>query len=267
MRTTSERVHESALAKNAISDGATTIVCVGGDGTTGNVANVILEAGAAVRLGVIPAGTGNDFAKTLRIKSSSVEEIARLAVQPSDARMDVGLVEHRYFLNSCGFGFDVAVLQGLAKSPWLIGSSVYMSSSIRALFGFRGIRIAINSPAQRKERTLYMMVVIANAPHFGGTFTIAPSASVTDGKLDAVHVVDASPARRMSLLGAATRGRHTLFKEVTVERAKEFALSFDDAPYYERDGEVHRAKSATVVVECVPSALRVLAAPGALANR
>jgi len=259
VRTTDERADEAALAGSAIADGATTIVCVGGDGTSANVANAILHSNANVRLGVIPAGTGNDFAKTLRATSTPFDEIARLAVAQSDDRMDVGRVDDRFFLNSCGFGFDVAVVQGLAKSRWLKGKGVYVYTALRQLLGFRGLNIAIRSLAADHERALYMMIVIANAPHFGGTFVIAPSAKVTDGELDAVLVFNASSMGRLRLLGAATRGAHTGFKEVRMNQAPEFTLSFDEAPFYETDGELHRAESATVLVRCMPAALRVLA--------
>jgi YegS/Rv2252/BmrU family lipid kinase len=259
-RTTHERTDEVALAKSAIADGATTVVCVGGDGTSANVANAILHSNASVRLGVIPAGTGNDFAKTLRATSTPFDDIARLAMAQSDDRMDVGRVDDRFFLNSCGFGFDVAVVQGLAKSRWLKGNGVYVYTALRQLLGFRGLDIAIRSLAADHERALYMMIVIANAPHFGGTFVIAPTADATDGELDAVLVVDASSWRRLRLLGAATRGAHMAFKEVRVNRAPEFTLAFDQAPFYQTDGELQRANSATVVVSCVPAALRVLVA-------
>jgi diacylglycerol kinase (ATP) len=260
IRTTDERIGETALAGSAIADGATTIVCVGGDGTSGNIANAILRSGSDVRLGVIPAGTGNDFAKTLRATSAPLDTIVGLAVERSDQRMDVGRVDDRFFLNSCGFGFDVAVVQGLARSRWLKGKGVYVYTALRQLLGYRGLNIAIRSLAADHEWALYMMIVIANAPHFGGTFVIAPSASVTDGELDAVLVVDASSMRRLQLLGAATRGAHATFEEVRMNRAPQFTLAFDQAPFYETDGEVHRAERETVEVSCVPRALRVIPA-------
>ena len=257
-KTTDSEADESVLAARAIGDGATTIICVGGDGTSSNVANVILRSGADVQLGVIPAGTGNDFAKTLGVTSTPVSEIARLAVEKSHHRIDVGRVEDRFFLNSCGFGFDVAVVQGLARSRWLKGNGVYVYTALRQLLGFRGLNIAIRSLAADHERSLYMMLVIANAPHFGGTFIIAPAADVTDGELDAVLVLDASSLKRLRLLGAATRGAHSTHKEVRVNRAPEFTLAFDEPQFYETDGEIQQAERATVEVRCVPGALRVI---------
>ena len=267
VRITAEWRDERNVAIAAIADGCTTIVCVGGDGTTGNVADVILRSGSDATLGVIPAGTGNDFAKTLGTDGASLEVVARRAVESSGTRVDVGRVEDRFFLNSCGFGFDVAVLQGLTGVAWFNGSALYLYAALRQLYRFRGVNIAIQSPAAKRERSLYMMLLIANGPYFGGAFLIAPSATVTDGELDGIAVADASAGRRLRMLGAATRGTHTSCREVTVERAPEFTLGFDDIPFYETDGEVHQASSATVTLRCVPRALRVITGDAGLMER
>ncbi len=258
MRLTREWRDERKLAADAIADGFTTIVSVGGDGTTGNVANAILHSGADTRLGVIPAGTGDDFAKTLGTGGKSLEMVARKSVESAEWRVDVGRVEDTFFLNSCGFGFDVAVLQGVSETGWLRGNAVYIYTALRQLLRFRGLHMAIESSAGNRERDLYMMVVIANAPWFGGAFLIAPSALVTDGELEAVLVHHASAARRIRMLAAATRGTHPVYPEVCVERAPNFKVGFDDVPFYEADGEVHKAESATLDIRCVPGALRVI---------
>jgi diacylglycerol kinase (ATP) len=104
----------------------------------------------------------------------------------------------------------------------------------------------------------HLMLVIANGKNFGGSFRIAPDASVTDGRLDAVAIRVASPLRRMRLFGAATRGTHMAFPEVRAEQSDRFTLSFAAPPAYETDGEYNRAASATLEVRCVPRALRVV---------
>ena len=242
------------------------MVGVGGDGTTGNIANEILHSGAPIRLGVMPAGTGNDFSKTLGTDGASLDDVARRAAESGETRVDVGRVEDRFFLNSCGFGFDVSVLQGLAATPWLTGNAVYLYTALRQLFQFPGLHVTVESSASRRERCLHMMTVIANVPHFGGAFVIAPGASVTDGELDAVTVLDARAGRRLRMLAAATRGTHARYREVIFERAPEFHIGFDEPPFYETDGEVHRAASTTLTVRCVPAALRVVTGDGGLRN-
>ena len=252
--TTTEPIAEHQLALDAISAGVTTIVCVGGDGTASNVANAILSSHADVRLGIIPAGTGNDFARTLGVTSSDLNAIAARSVIPSDDRMDVGRIEENYFLNSAGFGFDVAVLQGLARARWLGNNLVYFYSALTGILNFGGVKMSVES----RDRTLYLLVVIANGARFGGGLRVAPNATVTDGELDVVFIRDASLARRLRMLSAATRGTHIRFGEVTVERVSRMNFHFDDPPFYESDGELHQAASSVIPVECIAQALRVL---------
>jgi diacylglycerol kinase (ATP) len=257
--TTTKSSDERRLALDAISAGFTTIVCVGGDGTTGNVATAILQSATDTRLGLIPAGTGNDFARTLCLSGTDIHEVARRSVVTSNTRMDVGSIEDNFFLNSCGFGFDVAVLQGLPRARWLGNNLVYIYSALREILGFRGVEMSVESPAMTRERLLYLLVVIANGSQFGGGFAIAPSATVIDGQLDAVLIRDATGARRLLMLAAAARGTHARLDGISVERASKFTLTFDTAPFYQSDGELHQARQRKVTVECLPAALRVLA--------
>ena len=256
--TTSEWKDERALATEAIARGFTTIVCVGGDGTTGNVANAILHSGADTRLAVVPAGTGNDFAKTLGTDGESLGMVARRSVASVGSRVDVGRVEDTFFLNSCGFGFDVAVLQGLGNIRWLKGSAVYIYAALTELLRFRGLHATVESTALTRKRALHMMVLIANGPFFGGGLPIAPTASVTDGELDAIAVHDVGTIRRLMMLAAVARGKHWAYPEVHIERAAGFSVRFDTIPFYETDGEVHEAKSTSLTVVCVPGALKVV---------
>jgi len=245
---------ERDLAARAIDSGCTTIVSVGGDGTSNNVANAIIRAGRDTRLAILPAGTGNDFAKTLGTWNLDARAVAQLSTLPSDIRVDVGHVENSYFLNSCGFGFDVAVIRAMSGFPWLRGNSLYVYAALRKLFGYRGDDLALDDrPAVR-----HMMLVIANSPHFGGAFTIAPDASVTDGELDAIAIRDLALLKRVALLVAVARGTHRSFREVGTTRAAGFSVSFAAAPWYQVDGELRLAQSPALSISCVRSALRVL---------
>jgi diacylglycerol kinase (ATP) len=102
------------------------------------------------------------------------------------------------------------------------------------------------------------MLIVANARNFGGAFAIAPGASLTDGMLDAVSILDASAARRISIFSAAIKGTHVTAPEVKVEQARAFTLDFDSPPAYETDGEYNRARSARVEITSLPAALRVV---------
>jgi diacylglycerol kinase (ATP) len=258
---TTAKGSEREIAARAIRDGFETIVVVGGDGTTTNVANAILRSGISVRLAVMPAGTGNDFAKAVGTANADISAIVRLSTGNSDRLVDVGQVEDNYFLNCCGFGFDVAVLEEIDRNRWLRGNSVYLYTALTQLIGYRGIEAAVVSPRSSCESRSYLLVVVANTEYFGGMFRIAPGASIEDGMLDTVCIADMPVVRRASTLASAVRGTHVAREGCTIERAYSFDLAFPAIPSYETDGELHAAQTSRVTVSCCRSMLRVVTGP------
>ena len=260
IRLTSGKGDESAQTRRALDDGFDTIVACGGDGTWSNVANAIIAAGAGrqARMALLATGTGNDFAKTVGAPARDFAATARLAVNGSELDVDVGRIENKYFLNVSGFGFDIAVLEDIERISWLKGDLLYLYSALRQLFSYGGIDVGIASARRQREARRHLMLIVANARNFGGSFRIAPAASVTDGKLDAISIHDAPPLSRMRLFAAATKGTHVMAPEVIVEQAPTFTLAFGKPPAFETDGEYNRAKGTVVQIDCIPKALRVV---------
>lgn len=261
IQTTQTREDEGSIARRAMDAGATTLVAVGGDGTWGNVANAILSAGAGtqVRLALIAAGTGNDFAKTAGCPATDVAATARLVVEGAETLVDVGRIESHFFLNITGFGFDVAVLEDILKIKWVRGEALYLYSALRQLASYPGVDIDITSASRHRGSIRHLMLVIANARNFGGKFRVAPNASLTDGRLDAVSFLDAAIWGRLRMLGAVGKGTHLGLKEVIAEQAPSFTVRFATPPAYETDGEYRQAKTAELEIACVPGALRLVA--------
>jgi diacylglycerol kinase (ATP) len=251
---------EQTLVRRAIDEGCRTLIAAGGDGTWSNAANGVLASGADVRLGLIAAGTGNDFAKTVGAPAADVAATARLAVDGPDVRVDVGRIEGRHFLNIAGFGFDIAVLEDCTTLRWPHQDSLYIVSALRQLIGYGGVEIAVRSPREARPAARHLMLIVANARHFGGAFHIAPEAELGDGMLDAISILDDAPLGRLGLFVAATRGTHTRHARVVTEQAPRFTLRFAAPPAYETDGEYRRAETAELDVTCVPGALRVVTA-------
>ena len=250
---------ERRQAFAAIDEGFETIIVIGGDGTCAGVANAIIERRAQCRLSVIPAGTGNDFAKTLGVTRFDPLRICQLATQGSATRVDVGMVDDRYFLNSCGFGFDASVLDATKRVRFLKGDAVYIWSALAQLFTYRGIGISIDSPTI--PRTM-LMVTVSNGRFLGGAFHIAPFASVLDGELDVGLFGDLGAIGRVRVFAGALRGTHLGLPSVESRRARNITLRFSQPPMMEVDGELRQARSSTVQLECHPRALDVIAAPG-----
>ncbi len=260
---TSAAGQEETLAERALADGATTIVAVGGDGTCSMIANAILRSGARCRLAVVPAGTGNDFAKTLGVRGHSPEEVASLVARGSETLIDVAHADGRYFLNSCGFGFDASVLEASNRIRFLRGDAVYIYAALQQLFSYRGIDVSTNGAAG-VERGTMLMVTVSNGQWLGGAFRIAPQASVIDGRLNTCFFRDAGVVQRVRLFAGALRGTHLGMRAVTSASVAQLTLTFSTAPMMEMDGELRSARSKRVDLKCVPRALAVIAADGAV---
>jgi diacylglycerol kinase (ATP) len=253
---------EARLARDALRNGATTIVVVGGDGTSSKVAQEILRAGSECALAIIPCGTGNDFAKTLGVAGATASEVFRLVARRTTSRIDVGRADGRCFINSCGFGFDASVLEATQRVRFLTGDALYIYSALAQLFSYRALDVSIDGALRDKGKNL-LMAVASNGRSLGGAFRIAPTASVTDGKLDFCLISDNNVLGRVRIFAGALRGTHLNLPGVTSIKAESLSLTFAASPAMEIDGELQLATSRTVRIECVPRALTVVAAPGA----
>jgi diacylglycerol kinase family enzyme len=180
----------------------------------------------------------------------------------AERRIDVGEVDDRIFINSVGFAFDAAVLRAMVGRTWPPGAALYLRCALEQIFRFRGVDVAVGGAMRR-----HLLLVIANGARFGGSFLIAPTADLSDGLLDIIAVLDASPLRRARLFAAALRGAHIDLAEVEQTRAASVSLTFREPPSFQLDGDLYVATRADLVVRCIPAALRVVSgatvSPGA----
>jgi len=249
---------EARLAEEAIHRGFRRIVAVGGDGTWSNVGNAILRSGRPVALGLVPGGTGCDLAKTLGIPPRDVGACCRIALDGVTRAIDVGRIEDKHFLNIAGFGYDVAVLEDSWNVAYLEGGALYLYCALRQLGSYRGFSLEGEVDGRPFAKADMLMVIVANARIFGGGFQVAPHADIEDGKLEAVAFGNMGLAGRVSALVRLLRGTHLRHPRVEAATASRLVYRFEAPPAYETDGEWNRARSAEIVVEAVPRALRVL---------
>jgi len=256
---TQEPGDETRLAREAIARGFRRIVAVGGDGTWGNVGNAILSSGEPAALGLVPAGTGCDLAKTLGIPARGVREWCEIILAGRTRTIDVGRVEDKYFLNIAGFGYDVAVLEDSWNVAYLEGDALYLYCALRQLHSYRGFPLEAELDGRTLPGRDMLMVIVANARIFGGGFRVAPGAELEDGQLDVVSFGNMGLASRLAALARLLRGSHEKHPQVDSTRASRVVYRFTAPPTYETDGEWNQAQGSEIVVECVPRALRVLA--------
>jgi len=267
---------EGELAERAAHEGYDVVVAVGGDGTWSNVADRLVASGRSdVALGILPSGTGNDFGRNLGYDPDDPAEAVRVLAAGHRRRVDVGHLDTpsasdhapgawqtRNFLNVLGFGFDVAVIDAAAGARFLRGVLLYKLTALRQLSRFPGFRCALESERRERRDGHLLMLTVSNGSFFGGGFPIAPGANVSDGRLHACRITDASPFERFRLFNLAERGRHVRSEKVEVLDDAAFRLEFDAPPRFEMDGEVRRAAEAVLSVRVKPSALSVVAPAG-----
>jgi len=230
--------HGVELAARAVDDGARRIVAVGGDGTVHDVANGMLRRSSTALLGVVPVGSGNDFAKLVGAdRHDPASAVARL-VAGRARRFDVGRAGDEYFVNSMGVGLGPEVVRVRAATPTLRGILSYVIPLPKAFLGFRPPLCEV-AAAEHRERGYVMMVEVCNGSTAGGAYRFAPGADPTDGYLDVCLVRRVSLLRFLVAVPRVMRGTHLGLPEVTVFRTREVVLRSLQAPLLlHLDGEL-----------------------------
>lgn len=182
--------HATLLAREAAARGVDTVVALGGDGTVTETAAGLRHTRTA--LGIAPAGTGNDFIKAVGTPRSWRDALDFILEHPARP-VNTGMMNDRFFLNVCGAGFDVMVLDyALNAKKHVSGIWPYLYGVVRAVKTFKPFDMHIEIGDETTLDGKYLICSIANGRYIGGGIPIAPLADVTDGVFD-VMVVDAVP--------------------------------------------------------------------------
>ena len=178
--------HATELAAQLAAEAdITAVVSVGGDGTAGEVAAGLTGTGKA--MGIIPAGTGNDFIKTAGIPNDP-DKAFDMLLSGKAAAIDTGTVNDRFFLNVCGTGFDVTVLDyAESEKEKHRGLTPYLLGLLKAIAHYKSVQLAVTADGE-KEEGAYLVCSIANGRFIGGGIPICPAADVQDGFLNLVLI-------------------------------------------------------------------------------
>ena len=250
-------------AKTALRKGCEMVVAAGGDGTLNEVVNGLGEDASAIVLGLIPLGTGNDFARTLGLPTEVDEAIALLLAGHTRA-IDLVRVtsdEMRYFVNVSTGGFGGLVDEKLTpemKKTW--GPLAYLRGAAAALPKLRAYRTTLFlDNAESLTLSLYD-VVIANGRYVGSGTQIAPEASIDDGLLDIVLIPKRSLAELAVLAARVALGNHLSSPAIVFRRAAKITVNSRPRMWFNVDGEL--VGNVPAEFEVLPRALQfVVAAP------
>ena len=246
---------------DAVSAGAEKILVAGGDGSIHEVVNGILRSGRPIELGVIPIGTGNDFAKACSIPvgwEDAITELAGRLQSNTPARLiDAGRMNDRFFANGAGIGFDAKINRIARDIQWRIGDLVYLAAVFKGMMdGVTTPQMTMRFSGQTVEGPI-TLANISNGAWVGGMFHIAPMARNDDGELDLVIAGAVTRLRIMALLPMLMRGTHIDQPEITHARITQCEITTTAPVPSHLDGEVQPLQT-NFEIEVLEGALRLM---------
>ncbi|MBW3535047.1 MAG: diacylglycerol kinase family lipid kinase [Gemmatimonadetes bacterium] len=263
-RLTDGRAGGTALARAAVEEGFTRILSVGGDGTLNEVVNGVGPHREGVVVGVLPTGTGNDFARSIGFPNDLDEALEALvgAVERATDVIRVSGGVERLCVNCAAGGFSGQVDEELTpqmKQSW--GPLAYLRSAWEVLPDLTDYHTELALDGEPPIPLDCVNVVVANGRTAAGGIPVAPASRLDDGLLD-VMVVKLAPLRELT--GVASRivaGRHLEHDLILFRQARRASIASRPGMWFNLDGELLTREPLTF--EVLPGALTVITAPNA----
>lgn len=259
--------HATELARQAALDGYELVIAIGGDGTIHEVINGLMQVPLEQRptLGIVPVGSGNDFAHALGLPKEADRALA-LALQQEPAWVDIGLLtdengRQEYFNNTLGIGFDAVVIIRTRKLRLVRGFLMYLTAVIQTItMNHNPIQMKIDIDGEKLEKEA-LMFTLCNGPREGGGFIIAPEAKMDDGLLNYCLVTKCGRLTMFRLLPEFLKGTHAGFPQVHLGKGKSFSIQADRPLYIQADGEIYTSFDSnlkSIRFELIPHCLKIV---------
>ena len=266
--------HSVELAQHAVAEGATHIICLGGDGSLNEVVNGVLTSGQAesdisnIKIGLLPYGTGNDFARTMGVLNDG-RLLKQWIDDDSYRSIDVGHTGYcdrhgkttsRYFINITDVGIGGAIAQDLDTSSKMFGPTLtYQKAIISALLTYKNRAVKITGDTFTYTGKI-MSLVVANGRFFGGGMGIAPDAKVDD-KLFSVVVIGAiSIFEYLQNLGNIKKSKRIEHNELQYLSVSEILIESADAEPLPIDMDGEFIGYTPIQMKVVPAAINFICA-------
>lgn len=258
--------HAVQLARQIAEQGCRKLIAMGGDGTVHEVVNGIMYLPPEQRpiIGIIPVGSGNDLAGSLKIPADPVDAL-KLALDGSVGNVDIAHIEDErghgeYWTNTLGIGFDAVVNIRSRSIRWVRGFLIYLLSALQTIL-FNHTPLGLQAVQDGKRwRAHLLMLVLCNGRREGGAFWVAPQASPQDGKLDFLGIRRISRLQMLYTIPFVMQGNHQQLPYACHGRFQKMELVSDHPLYIHTDGEIYAGLDSTirqVRVEAIPSAIRM----------
>ena len=254
---TTSPVDMTRHARRAADDGHDRVIVAGGDGAVHYAIQGLAGSGCA--LGLVPIGSGNDFARALQISPEPVAAL-RHAVRGSARKIDLGRIGKQVFAGVVGLGIDGDVCRLVDRQPsWVPGPLGYGYAALHSLVRFHPPSLIVEYDGGSYSGPV-LLAGLANSPVFGGGMRIAPTAALDDGWLDLVIVEPVPFFELLRVFPRVYRGRHLSHPAVHCARVRKASFLTDHPRTFYADGEpVIESGSTPTDVEIWPGALGVIA--------
>lgn len=236
------------------------VLAVGGDGTMNEAAEALVHKN--VPLGVIPAGSGNDFARSLGISSNVKETMSRI-FDHHPRKIDVLQTGSRCCLTVTGIGFDAAVAKTVNESfykKWFnaagLGRLTYVASVFHVLTSFTPTSVTIEIDGTTRVFSDVWLTAVANAPNYGGNIRISPEAVHNDGYLNICILHSRKKWPLVRLIPKIYLGKHKANENISFFRGKDVHILTDVPMPVQTDGEI--VAETPVRIQILKGALTVL---------
>lgn len=259
--------HATQLAKQAGDHGYELVIAMGGDGTVHEVINGLMQVPQDKRpiLGVVPVGSGNDFAHAIGLPDSPSEALRRaLEGRPQSIDLGVARDEHgrtEYFDNTFGIGFDAVVTIRSHRLPLLRGFIMYLTAVIQTiLLNHDAAHLQVETDGEAWEQDS-LLLTLCNGAREGGGFLIAPEAKLDDGLLHYAMIKKVGRLMMFRLVPEVMNGTHGRFEQVKLGSCKTLSLRADRPLYIHADGEIFSGFGTDIrqlQIEVLPNALQVI---------
>jgi YegS/Rv2252/BmrU family lipid kinase len=208
----------------------THVIAVGGDGTANEVLNAVIHTDAV--MGILPFGSGNDFARNLDLPNKT-KEIIEMLTSNKIKKIDCGKAGDTYFLNYISFGLDSEInrIADLYKSS-LPAETAYIVAVFHALIKHRSKHMIINGEPKHIH-----LLAIHNGRFYGGGIPMNPRADCQDGKLNLIYVDKMWKIKILLIFPTIFMGLHHKFKEVHFSKIKKLTIDTKDTILTAMDGE------------------------------
>jgi YegS/Rv2252/BmrU family lipid kinase len=218
------------------------IIAVGGDGTLMETINGLTDYSG--KIGIIPIGSGNDFAKTLGIKED-IDEALKIIESGHTTEIYSGCINGQRFLNVVGIGIDALIIDYKDQSRFLKGKLNYLTATIKGIFKYKAnpLKITVDGVIYT---TKPLFIAIGNGKYIGNGMKITPNADLTENAFEICMIGDLKKRVLLKNITNLYKGLHGKVKGVEFIKGKKITIDFNESRPVDVDGNLINCKSVKI---------------------